>query len=56
MGLQGVVKVSGIVRKGRGGDEEKGEKKERIMKGKERGHASQGKKGRGGGRGPSTEH
>jgi hypothetical protein len=29
----------------RGGDEEKGEKKERIMKGKEGDHASQGKEG-----------
>jgi len=44
MRLQGVVKVS-IVRKVRGGDEEKGEKKERKMKGKEGGHASQGKEG-----------
>jgi hypothetical protein len=28
-----------------GGDEEKGEKKERIIKAKERGHASEGKEG-----------
>jgi hypothetical protein len=45
MRLSGVVEVSSIVGKVRGGDEEKGEKKERIMEGKEGGHASEGKEG-----------
>ncbi len=44
MGLKEVIKDS-IVRKVRGGDEEKREKNERKTKAKGRGHASEGKEG-----------